>query len=194
MPALRKTSVLGAITWLGVNVNRAAALESSQTTELIANFSGIGGEDHGTDTRHSCSRVVSQYPKGTLIRNTRQICIVSSEELADIAAEMGIDALNPAWIGAGMVIKGIPDFTHIPPSTRLQGGSGATLTVDIENRPCHLPSPVIDEALPGKGRSFKAAAKGRRGITAWVEREGTFRIGDEISVHIPDQRAWSGNA
>jgi hypothetical protein len=45
---------------------------------------------------------------------------------------------------------------------------------------------------PGKGAAFKPAAKGLRGVTAWVEREGLFRIGDAITLHIPDQRAWRG--
>ena len=82
----------------------------------------------------------------------------------------------------------------MPPSSRLQFTSGATLTVDMENRPCHLPAPVIDEDAPGHGKAFKAAAKGRRGVTAWVEREGALHLGDEVVLHIPDQRVWAPEA
>jgi MOSC domain-containing protein YiiM len=116
---------------------------------------------------------------------------MSSEELAEIAAEMGVDTFDPEWAGAGMIIEGIPDFTHIPPSSRLQAGSGATLTVDMENQPCHLPAPIIETDAPGIGRGFKAAAKDRRGVTAWVEREGTLVVGDSITLNIPDQRPWA---
>ena len=45
--------------------------------------------------------------------------------------------------------------------------------------------------LPGHGRGFKAAAADRRGITAWVEREGMLRVGEEIRLHVPAQRAWA---
>jgi hypothetical protein len=194
MPALKKTDFIGKITWLGRVGDRSAALRSTPAQTLQARFSGIEGEDHGGLTRPSCARVTTQYPKGTEIRNTRQLCILSAEELAEVAADMGVDRFNPEWCGAGMVIEGIPDFTHIPPSSRLQAESGATLTVDMENRPCVLPAPVIEQDAPGHGKAFKAAARGRRGVTAWVEREGMLEIGQQITLHIPDQRPWGPSA
>lgn len=190
MPALKKTSVTGRITYLGLVHNREAALRSSPAEMLQARFSGLEGEDHSGLTRSSCSRVTSQYPKGTDIRNTRQVCIVSHEEMSEVAEKIGVESFHAEWCGANIVISGIPDFTHLPPSSRLQVTGGATLTVDMENRPCHLPAPVIDEDAPGHGRAFKAAAKGLRGVTAWVEREGVLRLGDEVVLHIPDQRPW----
>ena len=190
MPALIKTKHVGTITWLGRVPDRNAALSSEPQQQLDARFSGIEGEDHGGLTRHSCSRVVTQYPKGTEIKNTRQICVVSAEEMAAVAAEIGLKAFDPSWCGAGIVIEGIPDFTHIPPSARLQTQRGTTLTVDMENQPCHLPAPYIDADAPGHGRGFKAAAKDRRGVTAWVEREGPLHVGDRVTLHIPAQRGW----
>ena len=142
MPALIKTEYTGTIVWLGVVADRDAALRSAPMQKVTATLSGLEGDDHGGLTRPSCSRVVSQYPKGTNIRNTRQVCIVSAEELAAVAKEIGVEAFNPEWCGANVVIEGIPDFTHIPPSSRLQMPDGTTLTVDMENRPCHLPAPV----------------------------------------------------
>ncbi|SFR57665.1 MOSC domain-containing protein [Litoreibacter janthinus] len=194
MPALMKTKHTGKIVWLGRVESRAAGLRSAPVSEVQVGFAGLEGEDHGGLTRPSCSRVTSQYAKGTQIRNTRQVCIVSAEEMAAVAAKIGVDSFNPEWCAANIVIEGIPDFTHIPPSSRLQTQDGTTLTVDMENRPCHLPAPVIDEDAPSHGRAFKAAAKGRRGVTAWVEREGPLRVGDTVTLHIPDQRAWSGDS
>lgn len=193
MPALMKTDVIGRIVWLGVVRDRAANLASAPVDQLAALFSGPEGEAHGGLTRPSCSRVLGQYPRGTPIRNTRQFALLCAAELAEIAAEMGIEALDPALVGATMVIEGIPDFTHLPPSSRLQAASGATLVVDMENRPCVLPGKPIEAVHPGKGAAFKTAAKGRRGVTAWVEREGALRLGDSITLHIPDQRAWRGS-
>lgn len=190
MPALLPTSFSGLITWLGVNRNRDDTLRNLAVEEMALKFSGCDGESRAGLTRPSCSRVVGQYPRDTEIRNTRQLCIVSAEELSTIAANMGIEAVDPAWLSSSIVIKGIPDFSLIPPASRLITSSGTAITVDMENRPCHLPAPVIDAELPNKGRAFKLAAKGLRGVTGWVEREGMLRIGDEITLHIPDQPVW----
>lgn len=192
MPALIPTDHYGTVTFLGLVRDRAAQLASDSVDTLRASFAGPEGEDHGGLTRPSCSRVVAQYRKGTLIRNTRQFSLMSAEDLSAIAAKMGLAALDPALVGATMVISGIPDFSHLPPSSRLQGEGGATLVVDMENRPCQLPARPIEARHAGFGARFKSAAKGRRGVTAWVECEGTFRIGERIRLHIPDQPVWAG--
>ena len=193
MPALKPTEIFGLVTWLGLVSDRAETMASKTADGLRVGFAGPEGEAHGGLTRPACSRVSAQYPQGTEIRNTRQFSILSAEELALIAAEMGLPALNPAWLGATMVVAGIPDFSHVPPSSRLQGEGGATLVVDMANRPCTIPLKVIEAAAPGFGRAFKPAAKDRRGVTAWVEREGEFRLGEKLRLHIPDQRGWQGD-
>lgn len=191
MSALKPTGFVGRIIWLGHVANRDAALESASLPSLRASFAGPEGEAHGGLTRPSCSRVLAQYPRNTEIRNTRQFSVLSAEELALIAAGMGLPALDPALVGATMVIEGIPDFSHLPPSSRLQAAGGATLVVDMNNRPCTLPAKPIEARHPGLGKKFKPAAQGRRGITAWVEREGTFTLGETIRLHVPDQRGWA---
>ncbi|MEQ8900262.1 MAG: sulfurase [Roseovarius sp.] len=191
MPALKPTEYTGRIAWIGRVADRASSLAAEPLSEVSVSYAGIAGEEHAGLTRPSCSRVVAQYPKGTEIRNVRQFSVLSVEELAAIAAKMGVDRIDPAWVGASLVVEGIPDFTHLPPSSRLQGPDGVTLVVDMENRPCHLPAKVIDAHLPGVGGRFKAAAQGRRGVTAWVEREGVLRLGEMLRLHIPDQPAWS---
>jgi len=191
MPALIPSPFTGRITWLGRVPDRSRGLVAEAVDRLDVRFDGPAGETHGGLTRLSCSRVTAQYPKNTVIRNVRQMSVLGAEDLAEIAAAMGIDRLDPALVGATMVIEGIPDFSHVPPSSRLQAEGGATLVVDMENRPCTLPAKPIEAALPGKGRAFKPAAAGRRGITAWVEREGTLRLGGAVRLHIPDQPVWA---
>jgi hypothetical protein len=191
MPALIPTDHLAEVTWLGVTPDRAAALQSAPRAALELTFAGPKGEAHAGLTRASDSRVVAQYAKGTEIRNVRQVSILSREDLDAIAADMGLARLEPAWFGATMVVAGIPDFTLIPPASRLQDEvTGATLTVDMENLPCHLVSREIEAAHPGYGRAFKAAAAGRRGVTAWVEREGMIELGALLRLHVPAQPAW----
>jgi hypothetical protein len=192
MPALVPTDHVGTLVWLGRVADRAAALRAAPTPALTLTFAGPEGEAHGGLTRPSCSRVTAQYRRGTTIRNTRQLSILSAEDLAAIAAAMGLPDLNPALIGATAVIAGIPDFTYLPPSSRLQAeDSGATVVVDMENLPCTLPAREIEADAPGFGARFKAAAKGRRGVTAWVEREGTWTLGARIRLHVPAQRPWA---
>ncbi len=191
MPALVPTDHYATITWLGTVPDRAAGLKAHARQSLALSFAGAEGETHGGLTRPSCSRVLSQYPRDTVIRNTRQLCVMSAEEIAAIAAAMGIDALDPSYLGASLVIEGISDFTHVPPSSRLQAESGATLVIDMENRPCTLPAREIEADMPGRGKAFKPAAKDRRGVTAWVEREGILTLGERMRLHVPDQRPWA---
>lgn len=191
MSALKPTQFIGRITWLGTVADRDAALESASLSRLSVSFAGPENEAHGGLTRPSCSRVLGQYPRNTEIRNTRQLSVLSAEDLAAIAADMGLERLDPALVGATMVIEGIPDFSHLPPSSRLQGANGATLVVDMNNRPCTLPARPIETRHPGFGKAFKPAARDRRGVTAWVEREGVFALGEEVRLHIPDQPVWA---
>ena len=197
MPALVPTEHYGTIVWLG-RVSREVGpdliIHGEPLEVMPLSFAGFDGEVHAGLTRASCSRVTSQYPRGTTIANTRQVSLVSEEELALIAAEMGLDELDPAWLGAGVVVRGIPDFTHVPPSSRLQNETGCTLVVDMENSPCLQVSKTIEQDRPGRGKLFKPAAKERRGVTAWVEREGTLKVGDRLRLHVPSQRAWAPQA
>ena len=190
MPALIPTEVTGTVAWIGHVPDREASLKSEAADTAKLTYAGIPGETHGGVTRPSCSRVISQHPKGTEIRNVRQLSVVSIEELAEIAADCGLEALDPSYIGASLAIAGIPDFTHLPPSSRLQFPDGSAIVVDMENQPCHLPAKPINADHPGAGDKFKAAAKDKRGVTAWVEREGKISVGDTVRLHIPGQRAW----
>lgn len=191
MPALKPTAYTATVTWLGVVTNDdRAELLAEVLAAVDLTFEGIAGSVHGGATRESCSRVKSQYPPGTRIRNERQLSIISAEELSEIAAQMGLDRIDPARLGASMVLSGLPDFSFLPPSSRLQAPSGATLTVDMQNRPCQFPAKSIDKVAPGLGKGFKPAANGRRGVTASVAREGRVVLGDVLRLHIPDQRGW----
>ncbi|GAB1364578.1 MOSC domain-containing protein [Rhodobacter sp.] len=192
--ALKPTDFTARVVWLGTQVIPVEKLviTSEPVTEMPLTFAGYARESHGGETRPSCSRVLAQHPRNTTIRNTRQLSVVSAEEMAGVAAELGlVQEWDHAWVGASLVLEGIPDFTHIPPSSRLQGPDGVTLVVDMINHPCQEPAVTIAKATGGRGKAFKTAAKDRRGVTAWVEREGVLRLGDVVRLHVPDQRAWT---
>lgn len=173
-----------------VNSTPDKDLSSSRISSVEVSYEGLQGESHSGLVRSSCVRVRHQYPQGTEIRNTRQISIISTEELAAIAETMGIAELKPEWLGANLLVSGIPNFSQIPPSTRMIFAGGASLVVDLENSPCKYPGDIIDRHHPGFGSLFAKAAVGRRGVTAWVEREGHINTGDSIRLYIPPQRIY----
>jgi len=191
MAILQATDVRGTVAWLGLVPERAASLRSEPVGSVAAEFAGLVGESHSGLTRPSCSRVTAQYPvRGTPIRNTRQISLVSVEELEATAAAMGIPELPPEWVGANLVLEGVPMLTLLPPAARLVFAGGVVLTVDVENAPCRFPAREIDREHPGLGGRFVGAATGRRGLTAWVEREGAIVCGEAVRVHAAPQRLY----
>ena len=192
MPALIPTAHQGRVLWLGHVPHRdRPEIETRAMEEMALDFGGFAGDCHAGETRPSCSRVTALYRRGTEIRNTRALSLVAAEELAAIATDLGLERVAPEWLGASVVVEGIPDFSHLPPSARLQGPDGVTLTLDMQNRPCQFPAKTIEAAHPGHGRRFRTVAEGRRGVTAWVERPGVLRLGHVLRLFVPDQRAWA---
>lgn len=191
MPELVPTNHYARIVWMGMVPADRKDIRSQSVESAFASYAGFEGDFHAGLTRASCVRVKSQHPKGTEIRNVRQFSILSLEEMNAIAAEIGLDRLEPEHLGASIVLEGIPDFTHIPPCSRLQAENGATIAVDMLNGPCQFPAREIEKDVPGHGKAFKPAAMGRRGVCAWVERQGQLTVGDTLRLHIPGQRAWA---
>lgn len=188
---LSKLAITGEVTMLLKSGDREAGLEKARVNRLELGFAGIAGDCHAGLTRKSDSRTLRQYPRNTTIRNVRQVTILSEEELKEIAAAMGIPEMKPEWAGANMVTRGIPDLTLLPPSSRLQFPSGATLVIDMENEPCRQVADVVLRHHPDVATGFVKAAKHKRGVTAWVEREGDVRTGDAITIWIPPQRLYA---
>ncbi|MEP2718149.1 MOSC domain-containing protein [Pseudophaeobacter sp.] len=190
MPVLLETEFKGEVVWVGETA-AGGSIAASETEALTLGFHGVSGERHQGENRAACVRVRNLHPEGTTIRNVRQLSILSEEELQLIAADMGLERVDPSALGANLVLRGIPDFTFVPPASRLQGPDGVTLTIDMENRPCIFPGREIEKDHAGFGPKFKPAARNRRGITAWVERPGLIKRGDSLRLFVPDQRAWA---
>jgi MOSC domain-containing protein YiiM len=188
---LTKLSFEGTVETLLANPDRDSGLEKQTVSEAQFLFTGMDGDCHGGLTRKSDSRMLKQYKRGTEVRNSRQVSILSTEELTEVAERMGIPAVRPEWVGANMVIRGIPDLTLLPPSTRLQFPSGAMLVVDAENHPCRYPADIIAKHHPEAKKGFVAAAMHKRGVVGWIEAEGTIRTGDRITIWIPPQRIYA---
>ena len=171
----------------GICVVEGRAVESTPHETLVLTYAGIVGDRHEGLVRSSGPRE-PWYPRGTAMRNERQVSIVSLEELAEIAVALNIEHLDPSWIGANLVLSGIPNLTQLPPRSLLLFPSGATLRVDGDNDPCRKSGAAIATHVPDRPDlqfAFVKAAKDRRGLVAWAEREGIIRPGDEVKV-----RTW----
>lgn len=188
---LSKAPFMGQVEMLLINPKRETGLEKSHVPSIRLLFTGIAGDCHGGLTRKSDSRMLKQFKRGTEVRNTRQVSILSIEELADIAQAMGIPEVKPEWVGANLVTRGIADLTLLPPSTRLQFPSGATIVIDLENLPCRYPAEVIAKHYPETSPGFVRTAQHKRGLIGWIEREGAVNRGDEIVLWLPPQRVYA---
>lgn len=191
MTVFDKLKLTGKVVALLTNPDRKSGLEKARQDRVGVTLDGFEGDCHSGRVFESDVRFVKLYKRGTPIANTRQISILSQEELAEVADGLGIPELLPEWAGANMLTRGIPDLTLLPPCTRLAFSSGAVLLVAGENAPCRYVSDVINKHHPGKGDAFPKVARHKRGITAWVERAGAIAVDDEIVLHIPPQRIYS---
>ncbi len=178
---------------------RAAALyvapfdhfETKAVAELRLGFDGIEGDFHAGATRRSGGRE-PWYPRGTEMRNERQLSLVAADELAVVAERMALKEIKPEWIGANMLIEGVPKLSMLPAGSLLFFKGGVTVKVDAQNGPCRLAGRSVAENARMADHEagallFPKAAKRLRGLVAWVEKPGIVRAGEEISVRVPEQ-------
>jgi len=163
------------------------SLLSSQRNELEVVLEGVPGDRHFGFTAPADGRY-PEYPRGTAIRNHRQVSLVSVEELAEVARRLDLPEIRPEWLGANLLVAGIQAFSSLPPTTRLFFPSGAALQVTAENHPCTGPGKIIQSQYPdrqGLAAAFVKQAMHLRGLVAVVERAGSLCSGDHFEVETP---------
>jgi len=190
MPEIVPTKKLAA-TVDGLFMATGGDFVSAPVDELPLTIDGIAGDFRAGVTRKSGGRE-PWYPRGTEMRNERQVTILSRPELDEAAAEMGLETIRPEWIGGNITLSGIPMLSMLPASTLLFFAGGATLKVDFQNGPCKIAGASIarhvgrpDDA--GLALAFLPAAKRRRGLVTWVEKPGTIAMGEAVRVQLPEQ-------
>jgi hypothetical protein len=162
----------------------ANSIASVSYKSVKVTLEGFEGDKHSGWTKPSDGRT-KFYPRGTTIRNNRQISLVSNEELAKIARKLNIPELLPEWMGANLVIKGIPAFTSIKPGTRMFFSGGTTLLITEENFPCMTMTKEIISHFsnrPDLEETIIKASMHKRGLVAVVELPGKINEGDEVKV------------
>ncbi|MBZ9986256.1 molybdenum cofactor sulfurase [Mesorhizobium sp. BH1-1-5] len=165
--------------------------ETRAVEGLHLGFDGIAGDFHGGTTRRSGGRE-PWYPRGTEMRNERQLSLVAADELAIVAQRMGLDEIRPEWIGANLLVEGVPQLSMLPAGSLMFFKGGVTLKVDGQNKPCRVAGQSIAEHVGAVDHNatallFPKEAKRLRGLVAWVEKPGVIRAGEEISVRVPEQ-------
>ncbi len=156
---------------------------------------GVVGDRHFGRTRTTWDGGDKQ-DGGTVRRNERQWSATSIEELAEINAEMGVDApLTAHELGNNLLLEGIPELCRLPMGTTLRFPSGAELMVEEYNPPCIDMAQELCEkhtvnGEPLESGAFGRAAKHKRGIIGVVEVAGEIRAGDEVVVKPYQPPKW----
>lgn len=168
-----------------------SSLVSKRVSHVRVLENGLEGDKHQGWFRKADARA-KRYPKGTRIWNSRQLSIVSEEELALVARDLGIDRIDPEWLGANMCLVGVPNVSLLQPRTKIfipneDGGSEVGLYITAPNKPCIGPGEIIQLHNPhiqGLATVFPKVAMNRRGVVAVVEYGGIVREGVVVSVII----------
>lgn len=191
-PAIAPRVIAGRVA--GVYAALGRGFETVRQDSLVLTYAGIPGDVHAGTTRRSGARE-PWYRRGTEMRNERQISILGEDELAEVAGVLGIDRLEPEWIGGNLLLFGVPHVSLLPPRTLLMFPGGATIRIDGDNGPCRQSGRAIAARIPDRKDiefAFVKAAMHKRGAVGWVEREGEVRHGDEVKVRIWPQQLYPG--
>ena len=175
----------GTLTGLGIADSVGSFVTRSVEKVQLA-WGGIEGDRHFGLTMKSGVRQ-KHLPRGTEIRNARQLSVLSEEELSGIAEDVGAERMEFSWLGGNLCVSGIPKLTQLPASARLVFPSGAVIAIDMDNLPCTNPGREAAKALRRNedfAPAFVKAATDRRGLVGWVECPGALKVGDLFGVWV----------
>mgnify|MGYP001444974859 CR=1 FL=1 len=164
------------------------SFETAPVERLDLALTGIEADRHAGFVRSSTGRE-PWYRRGTPVRNDRQLSILSREEMAIVAARLGLDELLGGWVGANLLLEGIPSLSFLPRGTRLFVEDAAVIQVEAPNAPCRIAGRNIAKHT---GRQelelgFPREAMHLRGVVASVERAGAVHPGDRVVAKVPEQ-------
>lgn len=163
-------------------------IPSAPVDQVEVTMEGFVGDKHFGYTMKSNS-YQKEYPKGTMVRNVRQISVVSAEELAQVADAMELPRIDAAWVGANIELSGVPDLTKLPSGSRLYFEGGVGIAIEGENLPCTTAGGTLQQQYPDREditTAFPKKALRKRGLVAWVERPGVIRKGEKVMVRLAE--------
>lgn len=143
----------GQLKWIGLRPERRAPVIEVPEATLIAGR-GIAGDRYKTSSN-----------------GARQVTLIAEEDIAAIAAFLGLPSVDPALLRRNLVTAGI-NLAALK-GRRFRIGD-ALLETSGECAPC---SHMEDTFGPGGYN----AIRGRGGITARIIEGGTIKIGDAVT-------------
>lgn len=160
---------------------------SIPTNSVSFSFEGIKGDKHTSLTTLSRTKH-PEFNQKIEVKNTRQISIMSVEELSSISEEIGIPEIKAEWLSTNILVSGIPYLSKLPPGTRFYFSGGLILYNEGQNFPCKTAGNIILQKYPdheGIHQSFIKAALDKRGLIAWVEHPENLSVGSTMMVDLP---------
>lgn len=183
----RMKSITGRI--VAVHTGSNKDLSKDEQSSITAELDGIVGCAHRGYSRKCWDD--DKQARNSARRNERQWSAVSVEELAEVAADMGIDGpITAASVGANLCVEGVPELSRLPKGSLLTFPSGAELIVEEYNPPCKYMGEEQAKLHGVSATAFPKAAKLKRGIVGVVEAAGTINAGDSVDVTIYETPAW----
>ncbi|MEK6256640.1 MAG: MOSC domain-containing protein [Chloroflexota bacterium] len=152
---------------------------SNPHSRIKLNSKGVEGDSHAG---------LMMKKDGIELPNTRQVSLVSVEELQEISGELDIEQIKPDWIGANILVSGIPNLSKLPKGTKLKLQNGAVIIVEEANTACASAGRAVQAHYSlshNIGSRFPKAAIGKRGLLAWVEQAGNISVGDTVTLYLP---------
>lgn len=168
-------------------------LLTTRVDSVQAAAGGFVGDKH-TGVTHPADSRTPYYQRGAMIFNDRQVTIVSVEELTEVAARLGVPKIEPEWLGANILVSGIPQLSRLSPGTRLFFSGGVGLYVTHSNNPCAGPGKIIQALHPemeGLTAAFIKQAMHHRGVVAVVDLPGEIHTGDTIKVRREERYTYT---
>ena len=146
---------------------------------------GFVGDRHEAEFRESRNG-------GPPRKNHRQWSAVSSDEVRQLCADLGVDPpFQPGALGENLLLSGVM-LQFVPEGSVLAFPSGARLQVSGRNDPCANAAAELS-AIYGASikEAFVKTAFGRRGILGTVLETGVIRPGDKVRILVPDAASVS---
>jgi MOSC domain-containing protein YiiM len=170
-------------------------MSKEEHPSIQVELAGIGGDGHKSYERKTWDG--DKQPEGSIRRNERQWSAVSAEELAEMSVALDLtEHLTATCLGANLCFSGIPQLSRLPKGTILKFPSGAELSVEEYNPPCHyMGKKVASLYATNSGETlsstaFSKAAKLMRGIVGVVEVAGAINVDDQVTVEVYETPAW----
>ncbi len=126
---------------------------------------------------------------GKVYPNKRQWSAVSTEEVAALCADMGVEAFEIGELGENLRLGGVA-LADVPKGATIEFPSGARLLVTGQNDPCVNAAVELSKKYGRDVRAyFIKQAWGRRGLVGSVLAPGEVSVGDAVRIVWPEGKS-----